>query len=131
MAQVEALTGISKAFLQWAKKNSCEAFRGSKIYLAPLKKFHEAHISEWEDLSSDDGSQASVNKERIIMLRKQQRKLDMEYQTASGELVNKADVLEMQGKLITRWIDIIKRTVSKAHWNAIANQFQAAPFETL
>jgi len=130
MGQAEAVTGISKDFQRWAKQQGCTAFKASRVFLEPLKAYHKEHGEEWEG-TVDDGSQEAVNRERIIMLRKQQRKLDMEYQTASGELVRKTDVLEMQGKLIGRWLDIMKRCLSRTDFNLIAKQFQAAPFETL
>jgi hypothetical protein len=131
MSQAEAVSGIPKDFQQWAKKQGCAAFKASRVFIGPLQAFYKEHSAAWAEESSDDGSQEAVNRERIKMLKKQQRKIDMEYQLASGELVRKADVLELQGKLIARWIDIIKRSVSKADWNNISKQFQAAPFETL
>ncbi len=130
MDQAESTYGISKDFQRWAKAAGCTAFKSSRVYLAPLKKFQDEHSTEWEaEQSGGDGSTEAVNRERILVMRKTQRKLDREHDVAMGVLVDKENVKERSGKLLATLTGIMKKTLSKEDYNAITRQFQKVSFE--
>jgi hypothetical protein len=126
MMQAESMTGLTKDFMRWAKSRGCTAFRGSKIYIADLKAFNEENASEWEEQSESvvDGSQEAVNRERIISMRKQQRKLDREHEVAMGKLVDMDLVKEKTARYVGVLTGIMKKTLSREDYNACARQFQ-------
>jgi hypothetical protein len=130
MAQAATITGFPRPFLKWSKERGCDAFRGTKINLALLRKYHAENFGEFELEAEEinDGSQEAVNRERIISMRKQQRKLDREHEVAMGSLVSVEAVKEKQGKLVGALTGILKKTLSREDYNAVARQFQKVDF---
>jgi hypothetical protein len=132
MSQAEAVTGISKSFQIWAKKEGCEAFKASRVFLLPLREYYRSYHKSWQDAGGSEevvvGSQEAVNRERIISMRRQQRKLDREHEVAMGSLVSVEAVKERQGKLVGALTGILKKTLSREDYNAVARQFQKVDF---
>lgn len=57
IAQAEAMSGLDKIILQWAKKKGCPAFRGSRVYVDELLvwlEINKPQVKEGELPSKDD-----------------------------------------------------------------------------
>ncbi len=135
-AQAEGVTGYRVADMKRWKKSGCPAFRNNTIYIDELKDWLDKNgidpTAPAED--SEDGlagTPEEVNKERVRTMRLQQRKLDREHEAALGELVYKADVKKEVGSVMDQIVSIIKKTVDRQQFNAIAKQFQSVDFKGL
>jgi len=125
MSQAEAVSGIPKDFQQWAKKQGCTAFKASRVFIAPLQEFFKDHGEEWEGLDGD-GTTEAVNRQRIVLMKKQERKLDREHQVAMETLVSKEAVKAQTAVIISKILFILKSSLSRHEFNQIASQFQQA-----
>lgn len=130
MAQAETELSIPKAFQKWAKKNGCPAFRGTQIFKDLLVKFWEENEETWRDDEGEvEGTQAEYNRERIKMLRKQQRKADREHEMAMGRLVQIDTVRDSLGAIMAALTAILKKTLTREDYNAVSKQFQKVDFK--
>jgi len=131
MAQAAAITGIPKEFQRWAKSKGCTAFKASRVFIEPLRKFWSENQEEFESVmeESNDGSSAAVNRERVLMLRKQQRKLDRDYEIQTETLISKESVKDRVAKMMGAITGILKKTLSRQDYNAVARQFQECNFD--
>lgn len=140
-AQASHMTGHSIENMKLWKRNGCPAFRNGMIYTDELEQWLKGEGidpstpppegDEGNDERPIRGTPEEVNRERIKKMRKEQRKLDREHEVQIGLLVKMDEVKKDIASVVDQLTGILKKTLDRQTFNAVAKQFAQVDFKGL
>ena len=108
--------GVPLALLKQAKEAGCPAFRGPRV-----------HVAEYQAWTKENpGGEASKETWQIQLIKKQCRRLDLQYQQQLGELVPRGELKDAMASALQPIIGTLERHLDKSAYNAVCRDVKAA-----
>ena len=112
--------GVPMAMLKAAKRAGCPAFRGGRVVVADYQKW--APENPTGGVGEDEGKEAW----QIQLLKKQCRRLDLDYQKQLGQLIPRGTLKDTIQSVFAPITQTLEKHLDKAAFNSVCRDVKDA-----